>query len=328
MKKAFTLIELLVAISILGIVSSFVVVQMVGAANAAKDAKRKADVELIKDALIQYRSENYSKGPQQPATCEIGSNCSEFDSDIVSFLESLPQDPDGTFYTYRSADGSDCSITATLSNGSAYTYSCDTQTMDVGESVIGLCGDITSATSLTSTTPGLCTQGLPVLFDGEGPWTWTCSGTNGGGNDTCLAFMRLNCSISSSDCSSEETEVLRMYSLDGGHAELAGQNNYTQKVCCTGPEISNSCSATKNAVVFKLYSDTNAHVEQNNLSNYTGHDACLSTSDEHNVTCSYASDCSSVGPEYQCLGSMSDITNAHVGGCDDVFATKVCCNVY
>jgi len=327
MKKAFTLIELLTAVAILGILSSFVVIQMIGAANAAKDAKRKADVELIKNALIQYRSENYSKGSVQPATCEIGTNCSEFDSDIASFLESLPKDPDGTSYAYRSADGSDCSITAILSSGSAYTYSCDTQTMDVGESVNGICGNITSATSLTSSTSGLCSQGLAVLFTGEGPWTWTCSGTNGGSNDTCLAFVQMTCSISSSDCSSEATEVLRMYDLAGGHAELPGQTNFTQKVCCTGPEIGNSCSATKKAIILKLYSATGAHVEQNDLSNYT-FDACLSTSDEHNVTCSYASDCSSVGPEYQCLGSMSDTTNAHVGGCSDAFATKVCCNIY
>jgi len=326
MKKAFTLIELLIAISILGIIASFIIVQMIGAANAAKDAKRKADVDIIKNALIQYRSENYTKGSIQPATCEIGTNCTNFDSDIQAFLESLPKDPNGTSYTYRSADGTDCSITAILSDGSAYTYDCQTEVATFGDSTNGVCG-ITSASSLTSSTPGLCTQGVPVLFAGSGPWTWTCSGTDGGSNDTCLAFVQMVCSTSSSDCTGDAVEVLRMSDIAGGHAELPGQTNYTQKVCCTGPEIGNSCSATKNAIILKLYSATNAHVEQNNLSNYASN-ACLSTGDTFDAACSYASDCSSVGPEYQCLGSISDTTNAHAGGCSDAFATKVCCNIY
>ncbi|HPR92399.1 MAG TPA: hypothetical protein PLR64_04070, partial [Candidatus Dojkabacteria bacterium] len=71
---------------------------------------------------------------------------------------------------------------------------------------------------------------------------------------------------------------------------------------------------------------TNAHVEENNLSNYTNN-ACLSTADDYDVVCSYASDCSTIGPEYECLASISDTTNAHIGDCD-TFATKVCCNVY
>lgn len=327
MKRGFTLIEIMSVTLILAILAGFLYIQGVNYINAGKDAKRKADIELIKNALIQYRSENYSKGSVQPATCEIGGGCSELDSDIQPLLENLPKDPDGASYTYRSDDGTDCTISAILSNGSSYTYDCDAKTSTTGTAVNGVCGSITSATTLTSDASGLCSQGVPVLFSGTGPWTWTCSGTDGGDNDTCLAFVQMTCFISSSDCSSGAVEIFRMYSVDGGHAELSGQGNYSQRVCCAGPEISDNCSATKNAVALKLYSATNAHVEQNTLTNYTN-SVCLSTSNDYDVTCGYASSCSLIGPQYQCLASMSDATNAHVGGCSDTFATKVCCNIY
>ncbi len=70
-KKGFTLIEVLLAVTIIGVLSGFVVVQMNGAANATKDAKRKADIDLIKNAVVSYRTENYSKTPVED--CKIGS---------------------------------------------------------------------------------------------------------------------------------------------------------------------------------------------------------------------------------------------------------------
>jgi prepilin-type N-terminal cleavage/methylation domain-containing protein len=324
MKKGLTLIELLVAMAVVSIIASFVVVQMTNSANVAKDTKRKSDVDIIKNALVQYRSEHYDTAPIQTSSCEIGSTCTNFDSDIQTFLETLPADPDGTHYIYNSnEDGSDCSITAVLSNGSSYTYNCDTEVAAEAEAVAGDCG-ISSASELTSTTPGLCDAGTPVAFSGTGPWGWTCQGVNGGSDASCLAFMQMACYIADGDC--EDTVILKMSSTSGGHAELPAQTNYDYEVCCTGPDLSTSCSATKKDIVLKLSGATNAHVEENTLSNYST-DACLATSDDHNVICSYASACSEIGPEYECMGSISDTTNAHIGDCD-AFATKVCCNIY
>lgn len=324
MKKAFTLIELLVAVAILAVISSFVVVQMNNSADLAKDAKRKSDVDIIKNALVQYRAENYDVAPIQTSSCEIGSTCSNFDSDIQIFLESLPQDPDGAYYIYNSnEDGSDCSITAILSDGSSYTYDCDAEVAAEGEAVAGDCG-ISSASELTAETSGLCDAGVPVSFTGDGPWAWTCQGVNGGSDASCVAFMSMSCYVAAGDC--EDTVVLKMSDLAGGHAELPDQTNYNYEVCCSGPELSNSCSAAKKDVVLKLSAETNAHVEQKTLSNYAV-DSCLATGETHNVVCSYASACSEVGPEYECMGSISDTTNAHMGDCD-AFSTKVCCNVY
>ncbi|MDD4531638.1 MAG: prepilin-type N-terminal cleavage/methylation domain-containing protein [Candidatus Pacebacteria bacterium] len=328
MKKAFTLIEILVAITIMAVITGIVIVQTNNSANAAKDAKRKADVDVITNALVQYRSEHYSTAPIETSSCEIGGEgedaCSDFDSEIQTFLQSLPKDPDGTSYIYNSNDdGSDCTVTATLSNGKSYTYDCETEAAAEANSAAGDCG-ITSATSLSSTSSGLCDAGTPVAFSGTGPWTWTCQGVSGGGDATCLAFVQLSCYVANGDC--PNTILLNMSSSTGGHAELATGTNYNYQVCCTGPSLSSSCSATKKATILKLSATTNAHVEENTLSNYLT-DSCLATSDTLNAICSYASSCSDIGPEYECLASISDTTNAHIGDCD-AFATKVCCNVY
>lgn len=127
-KKGFTLIEVLLAITIVGILSGFVVVQMNNAGNATKDTKRKADIELIRNALISYRSENYSSTPVTDADgCTIGGDCPTSISEALQpFIATLPTDPNaGTYYTYKS-DGTTCSLYATLSNGSIYRYDCTT----------------------------------------------------------------------------------------------------------------------------------------------------------------------------------------------------------
>lgn len=129
--KALTLIEMLVAVAVISILAGFVFVNMNGAANAGKDMKRKADIEVIKNAIVQYRSEHYSIGPVQVASCNIGSDCTVLSSDLEPFLASFPQDPNGTYYTYQSTDGTDCTISAVLSNSTTYTYTCSTDSFSI-----------------------------------------------------------------------------------------------------------------------------------------------------------------------------------------------------
>ena len=63
--KGFTLIELLVAISIIGVLSSFLLANFVGIRQRARDGVRKSDLRQIQSALELYRSDQ-SKYPDSP----------------------------------------------------------------------------------------------------------------------------------------------------------------------------------------------------------------------------------------------------------------------
>lgn len=138
------------------------------------------------------------------------------------------------------------------------------------------------------------------------------------------AQLNSDCSFKSS-CSAGEILLFKVTSNTNAHAELFNQNNYQTLVCCSGSSLSNSCQ-TNGATVLRLSSATNAHVEQNTLSNY-GQRVCLSSTDGTPASCSYASDCSSLGSNYKCVAEISSATNAHVGDCNSPYTTKVCCAV-
>jgi len=121
-QKAFTLVELLVIIAIIGILSSLIYVQTNNAVNSGNDSKRRSDVALLASAARVY-----SIGGNLPVSsvCSINRDCPQnINAALLDQLGSLPADPDSSkAYTYES-DGADCTISAVLSNGSVYSYSC------------------------------------------------------------------------------------------------------------------------------------------------------------------------------------------------------------
>ena len=131
------------------------------------------------------------------------------------------------------------------------------------------------------------------------------------------------CAITTGSC--DDTTVFGMSATSGGHAELPGQGNYNNYVCCSGVAgLGTSCTGNY-ATVLKLSSLTNAHVEKGTLTNYEK-PVCLSVS-SGTVTCKYvADDCSTLVGDYTCLASISGETSAHVGNCS-AYATKVCCEI-
>ena len=325
-KKGFTLIEVLVAIAIIGIISSFIVIQMNGATDATKDTKRKADIELISNAIILYRSENYSRAPIED--CIIG-ECTTLPDSLQPFLATLPTDPDSrNEYRYISSDGIDCSVYATLSDGSIYKYECADNQIATLLPISGVCGGDDGGIFDYGYIPvNLCNSGNPSSVAGEGPWFWSCEGENMGDTATCGASLSdvFTCSITSDSCGG--VDVLHIYSLDGGHAELNTQSNYSQKVCCVGggaivTNITDSSQCEENqATILKLYSATNSHVEKGTENNYTNK-VCLSAIGK-TATCTYASSCPS---GYVQLITISDgETSLHVS--DSIFTNKVCCKL-
>jgi outer membrane protein OmpA-like peptidoglycan-associated protein len=53
----------------------------------------------------------------------------------------------------------------------------------------GACGSANGVPTLVKPTGGLCAAGVTGRVSGAGPWTWTCSGANGGAPSSCIAPM-------------------------------------------------------------------------------------------------------------------------------------------
>lgn len=100
MKKGFTLIELLVVISIVGILVALSVFGVQGARQASRDAKRKADLELIRSGLEMYRSDcdaypaalgTSLAGSGTPARCAVGNT-------YIATTPADPMSPNSAYY--------------------------------------------------------------------------------------------------------------------------------------------------------------------------------------------------------------------------------------
>jgi len=129
------------------------------------------------------------------------------------------------------------------------------------------------------------------------------------------AEASLSCSFNS--CPSGGIYVLKTSDSFNAQAELPGQSNYSNYICCSGIS-GTSCSG--GTAFLKLSAVTNAHVEENIYSNYSTN-ACLSPIGGETITCTYSATCAA---DEVCLASISSATNAHIGNCSS-YSTKVCC---
>jgi|GEM_PF-2205508 len=96
-------------------------------------------------------------------------------------------------YSIGSVTGDTCSPSVQSGNTyttGAITANCTITATFTADPVNGACGSDSGSTftSLASNDPNLCSAGTVTDFSGSGPWTWTCSGSNGGTNSsTCSA---------------------------------------------------------------------------------------------------------------------------------------------
>lgn len=98
MRKGFTLIELLVVITIIGILSTMVLVSMSGVRSRAKDAKRESDIRQIVLAMeIDYSDDEkysqYSQAEWESLTVQIPKGTGKY-------LSPIPRDPKGDAYNW------------------------------------------------------------------------------------------------------------------------------------------------------------------------------------------------------------------------------------
>jgi len=118
-QKGFTLIELLVVISIIGLLSTIVLVSLNAAREKARDSKRKGDIHQIQLALQLYY-DDHDVYPQENwcdsstgscgSACPCGENSWSVSSVIYTalvgreYIQNLPVDPlndSSYFYDYE-----------------------------------------------------------------------------------------------------------------------------------------------------------------------------------------------------------------------------------
>lgn len=76
------------------------------------------------------------------------------------------------------------------SNLSGTTYGSDQSFTTAVCPIHGVCGTSNGGFLAVAPTSNLCSGGIPSLVSGSGPWTWYCTGSNGGGTAGCST--RLN----------------------------------------------------------------------------------------------------------------------------------------
>lgn len=97
-KCGFTLIEVLVVIAILGILASLVSGNLINSMKRGRDAKRKEDLQQIKNALDMY----YEDNSQYPPSLTFGGQLKHPTIDAKVYMQKLPQDPNsGYIYIYQ-----------------------------------------------------------------------------------------------------------------------------------------------------------------------------------------------------------------------------------
>ncbi len=130
-QQGFTLIELLVVLSIMAIIIGLTLFGIGGARESSRDAKRKADLELIRTGIEVYRADcnKYPSGNGDPVailgTSLVGDGSSSACPSANSYIGKVPSDPQDPNSVYRYfSDGIKYEICAALETAQVGVVTC------------------------------------------------------------------------------------------------------------------------------------------------------------------------------------------------------------
>lgn len=99
LRKGFTLLELLIIIVILGVLSALISGNFITSLKKGRDARRKADLELVQKSLEMY----YEDKREYPDSVAFGGQMTDSESGKV-YMQKIPEDPSGKNYQYCVSD--------------------------------------------------------------------------------------------------------------------------------------------------------------------------------------------------------------------------------
>ncbi len=125
LRKGFTLIEILVVMTIISLLASVAAVSYTSVTRSSRDARRQSDLEQVRSALEQYRSNN-GMYPAVAMNCSSSGAISDGSGTYLSTVPRDPRCPSNSYYI--STSGSDYTIgaylEATTSTCASGSYSC------------------------------------------------------------------------------------------------------------------------------------------------------------------------------------------------------------
>lgn len=127
--RAFTVIEILIVVGIVTILATLGFSTYSSVQKKARDARRTSDLEIIRAAIEQYRSNNNDYPPSLPYPIVAGNEgvCDPSGCASGTYIGKVPTDPIPTQrYVYQRISASDYTLCARVTTGTSSFSDCST----------------------------------------------------------------------------------------------------------------------------------------------------------------------------------------------------------
>jgi len=169
------------------------------------------------------------------------------------------------------SQGGSTSWTCSGSNGGS-TASCSASRSNAPTPVNGTCGSSNGANLSSAPTTNLCSVGSASAVSGTGPWSWTCSGSNGGSTASCSANLIINGSCGSSNGANLSSAPTTNLCSVGSASAVSGTGPWSWT--CSGQNTGTTASCSANLIINGLCGSANGKTYAYNVTGYGSDTQC------------------------------------------------------